>query len=179
MQIAEQSTTATHWPVVRLRVSQMDLTRHRTPRTDLFRHKLLRTHLLTPQGITDQLAAEPAGSAWLLTGGSRGHCTLWDARFRLPVHAWRHPAGGAELHFYICIQTLLALNDARLRLPMHAWRHLAGGVGNVSFAIALHNGLPLHCTPQRCIASRVQLLLRCNHPKRRYDNQLTSTRVSG
>jgi len=46
----------------------------------------------------DKLALEPGGAAggaaWLLTGSGRGHLTLWDMRFRLPVHAWRHPAGG-------------------------------------------------------------------------------------
>ncbi len=44
------------------------------------------------QGFLERLVADPDGQAWLVTGSSRGHLALWDARFAMRVNAWRHPA---------------------------------------------------------------------------------------
>ena len=40
------------------------------------------------------MALDPGGSNWLVTGSSRGHLTLFDMRFRLPVAAWQLPPTG-------------------------------------------------------------------------------------
>ena len=37
---------------------------------------------------------DPTGTNWLVTGSSRGHLTLWDMRFRLPVASWQLPRAG-------------------------------------------------------------------------------------
>lgn len=40
------------------------------------------------------MALDPSGSSWLVTGSSRGHLTLYDMRFRLPVASWQLPPAG-------------------------------------------------------------------------------------
>eukprot|EP00850_Spirogloea_muscicola_P004936 SM000022S07150 [mRNA] locus=s22:188681:200036:+ [translate_table: standard] len=45
-------------------------------------------------GLLTAVAADPANSgAWLVSATSRGILALWDLRFQIPVHAWRHPSG--------------------------------------------------------------------------------------
>ncbi|GAB4818761.1 hypothetical protein N2152v2_005807 [Parachlorella kessleri] len=47
------------------------------------------------QGLLERFALDPSpGQNWLVTGSTRGHLTLWDIRFRLPVNSWQHPAAG-------------------------------------------------------------------------------------
>lgn len=43
------------------------------------------------EGVLVRVAPEPGGDNWLLTGSSRGHLTLWDMRFQLPINSWQHP----------------------------------------------------------------------------------------
>lgn len=45
------------------------------------------------QGVLQRLACDGPDSPWLLTGTSRGHLTLWDMRFQLPLTQWGHPSG--------------------------------------------------------------------------------------
>ncbi|KAL3131972.1 hypothetical protein ABBQ38_007667 [Trebouxia sp. C0009 RCD-2024] len=45
------------------------------------------------QGVLQRLACDGPDSPWLLTGTSRGHLTLWDMRFQLPLTQWDHPSG--------------------------------------------------------------------------------------
>ena len=45
------------------------------------------------QGVMQKLACDGPDSPWLLTGTSRGHLTLWDMRFQIPLTQWRHPLG--------------------------------------------------------------------------------------
>lgn len=45
------------------------------------------------QGVLQRLACDGPDSPWLLTGTSRGHLTLWDLRFQLPLTQWDHPSG--------------------------------------------------------------------------------------
>eukprot|EP00850_Spirogloea_muscicola_P015320 SM000116S24241 [mRNA] locus=s116:231404:242857:- [translate_table: standard] len=45
-------------------------------------------------GLLTAVVADPADSgAWLVSATSRGILALWDLRFQIPVHAWRHPSG--------------------------------------------------------------------------------------
>lgn len=44
-------------------------------------------------GAVERLVLDPTSQNWLVGGTSRGHLCLWDARFRLPVNEWQHPAG--------------------------------------------------------------------------------------
>eukprot|EP00850_Spirogloea_muscicola_P001771 SM000006S19536 [mRNA] locus=s6:1491579:1504808:+ [translate_table: standard] len=45
-------------------------------------------------GLLTAVVADPAQSgAWLVSATSRGILALWDLRFQIPVHAWRHPLG--------------------------------------------------------------------------------------
>ncbi len=67
------------------------------------------------QGVVDKLALGPGGAAWLLTGSGRGDLTLWDMRFRLPVHAWRHPAGGEQNSTAGATAVLQHLQQCRLQ----------------------------------------------------------------
>ena len=46
------------------------------------------------QGLLEHLALDPSGSSWLVAGSSRGHLTLFDMRFRLPVVSWQLPPVG-------------------------------------------------------------------------------------
>ena len=48
----------------------------------------------SPQGLLEHIALDPGGSNWLITGSSRGHLTLYDMRFRLPVASWQLPCTG-------------------------------------------------------------------------------------
>jgi hypothetical protein len=43
------------------------------------------------QGLLERLAVDPGGPAWLLSGTSRGHLTLWDMRFQLAVNSIQQP----------------------------------------------------------------------------------------
>jgi len=45
------------------------------------------------QGLLQRLACGGPDSPWLLTGTSRGHLTLWDMRFQIPLTQWAHPLG--------------------------------------------------------------------------------------
>ena len=45
------------------------------------------------QGLLQRLACDGPDSLWLLTGTSRGHLTLWDMRFQIPLTQWAHPLG--------------------------------------------------------------------------------------
>ena len=45
------------------------------------------------QGLLQRLACDGPDSPWLLTGSSRGHLTLWDMRFQIPLTQWDHPSG--------------------------------------------------------------------------------------
>ncbi|DBB16182.1 TPA: hypothetical protein ACH3X3_015178 [Trebouxia sp. C0006] len=45
------------------------------------------------QGLLQRLACDGPDSPWLLTGTSRGHLTLWDMRFQIPLTQWAHPLG--------------------------------------------------------------------------------------
>ena len=45
------------------------------------------------QGLLHRLACGGPDSPWLLTGTSRGHLTLWDMRFQIPLTQWNHPLG--------------------------------------------------------------------------------------
>ena len=45
------------------------------------------------QGLLQRLACDGPDSPWLLTGTSRGHLTLWDMRFQIPLTQWDHPSG--------------------------------------------------------------------------------------
>ena len=45
------------------------------------------------QGVVERFVCDPASQNWLVGGTSRGHLSLWDIRFRLPLNTWQHPAG--------------------------------------------------------------------------------------
>lgn len=38
------------------------------------------------------MTSEGLQSPWLLTATSRGHLTLWDMRFHIPLTQWDHPS---------------------------------------------------------------------------------------
>ena len=40
------------------------------------------------------MATDPFGASWLVTASTRGHLTVWDMRFRLPLTSWQLPAAG-------------------------------------------------------------------------------------
>ena len=44
------------------------------------------------QGMVQKLASDGIDSPWLLTATSRGHLTLWDMRFQIPLTEWNHPS---------------------------------------------------------------------------------------
>lgn len=44
------------------------------------------------QGVVQTMTSEGSQSPWLLTGTSRGHLTLWDMRFHIPLTQWDHPS---------------------------------------------------------------------------------------
>ena len=43
------------------------------------------------QGVLERLAVDTSAQAWLMTGSSRGHLTLWDMRFQLAVNSIQQP----------------------------------------------------------------------------------------
>ena len=47
--------------------------------------RVLRPGLLLSQGLLEHVATDPLGANWLVTASSRGHLTLWDMRFRVPL----------------------------------------------------------------------------------------------
>ncbi|DBA85444.1 TPA: hypothetical protein ACH3X2_006119 [Trebouxia sp. C0005] len=49
--------------------------------------------IMPHQGLLQRLACDGPDSPWLLTGTSRGHLTLWDMRFQIPLTQWAHPLG--------------------------------------------------------------------------------------
>ncbi|KAJ4868750.1 protein kinase family protein / WD-40 repeat family protein [Raphanus sativus] len=42
------------------------------------------------EGYVSSLVTSPCGN-WFVSGSSRGVLTLWDLRFRVPVHSWQYP----------------------------------------------------------------------------------------
>ena len=69
------------------------------------------------QGLLERMALDPWGRNWLVTGSTRGHLSLWDMRFRLPVNSWQHPAGAP----------INALALAAAPAPRLGLRHGGGG----------------------------------------------------
>ena len=68
------------------------------------------------QGVLERLAVDASGPAWLLTGSSRGHLTLWDMRFQLAVNSFQQPQARTLSSIAPCISsTCRACNQPEKR----------------------------------------------------------------
>lgn len=53
-------------------------------------------------GAISRFHCDQDGTAWLVTGTTRGFMTLWDLRFLLHVNRWNHPTGAGVDALTVC-----------------------------------------------------------------------------